>query len=178
MTSKKVHSILLIGLFCGFVNAQNPDATKRGSQGTTAKTAERVDQVDQTVQETNKDIDQAVEGIDSTIEGAKETVEKVGSILFGSKKEKSKNTILISIATVTYGDKNVENLYHELSKKNGTKKTSKTFSNGVVTIQIESKQNADTIWQEIPQNARDPFKVTSMGEKTLRLDCQQRLNNP
>jgi len=163
MTSKKVHTILLIGLFCGFVNAQNPDATKRGNRGA----AERVDQVGQTVQETNKDIDQTVEGIDSTIEGAKETVEKVGSILFGSKKEKNKNTILISIATVTYGDKNVENLYHELSKKNGTKKTSKAFSNGVVTIQIESKQNADTIWQEIPQNARAPFQVTSMGENKI-----------
>ncbi|WP_421810696.1 hypothetical protein [Flagellimonas sp.] len=167
MISKKVHTILLIGLFCGFVNAQNPDATKKGSQGTTTKTAERIDQVDQTVQETNKDIDHTVEGIDSTIENTKKTVEKVGSILFGSKKEKSKNTILISIVTVTYGDKNVENLYHELSKKNGTKKTSKIFSNGVVTIQIESKQNADTIWQELSQNVRDPFQVTSMGENNI-----------
>ncbi|MCR9226806.1 MAG: hypothetical protein NXH90_05265 [Flavobacteriaceae bacterium] len=167
MISKKVHTIILIGLFCGFVNAQNSDATKRRTRGVTGKTADKVGQVDQTVHETNNDIDQTVEGIDNTLEGAKETVDKVGSILFGSKKEKSKDKILISIDSVAYGDENVQNLYNELSKKNGTKKNSKTFSGGVVTIQIESKQNADALWQEISQNVRASFKVIAMGENNI-----------
>ncbi|MDF0707417.1 hypothetical protein PY092_04090 [Muricauda sp. 334s03] len=102
MTSKKVHTIILISLFCGFVSAQSSEITKRRDRGTIAKTAEQVDQVDQTVQKTSKDIDQTVEGIDSTIEGAKETVEKVGSI-----------------------------------------------------------------WQELSENVRGPFQVTSMGENNI-----------
>ncbi|MEW2921341.1 hypothetical protein AB1A65_07720 [Muricauda sp. ANG21] len=170
MTSKKVHTFILIALFCGLVNAQNSDATKRRNRGMTSKTADQIDQVDQTVQNTNNDIDQTVEGIDNTIEGTKETVEKVGRILFGSKKEKSKNKILIFIDSVAYGDENVQTLYNELSKKNGTKKTSKTFSDGVVTIQIESKQNADAIWQEVPQNVRASFKVNAMGENNISVE--------
>jgi len=167
MTSKKVHAIILMGLFFGFVNAQDSEAAKRRNRGMTSKTADQVEQVDQTVQKTNDDIDQTVEGIDNTIEGAKETVEKVGGILFGPKKEKSKNKIVISIDSVAYGDENVQNLYNELSKKNGMKKTFKTFSDGVVTIQIETKQTADAIWQEISQNTRAPFKVIAMGKNKI-----------
>jgi len=131
----------------------------------------KTEKVDNTVVETNNQIDSTVASIENTIEGAKETAKKVGDIFSGKKDKKktSKSTVVITIASVPYDDKNVNQLYDEISKSKEAKNTIKTYSNGQVRIQMESKSSADTVWQKVSQTTRSSFNVGEISEKSIVL---------
>ncbi|MFD2588923.1 MULTISPECIES: hypothetical protein [Flavobacteriaceae] len=135
----------------------------------------KAEKAEKTVEETNEQIDSAVASIDNTIEGAKETATKVGDIFFGKKDKKkiSKNTVVITIASVSYDDKDVNQLYHEISKSKGAKNIIKTYSNGQMIIQMESKSSADAIWQNVLQTTRTSFNIDKISEKSIVLKLKK-----
>ncbi|TAI47339.1 hypothetical protein [Flagellimonas allohymeniacidonis] len=175
MTSKKLTVVSFAILLCALANAQETES--RRNRARQNKTVQKVDKVDQTVQQTNTDIDNTVQGVESTVEGAKETVEKVGSILFGSKKSKPKSTVSITINSLEYDNQMAENLYQEIVSQNGIKKTTKTYSSGILTIEIKSKKTANILWQQLPEGIRTAFKVRDMEERSIFIRLRKKATN-
>lgn len=167
MKSRTQLCTLVLLLAASTIFSQNNKETRRR--------ANRVEKTEKKVEETNKQIDSTIVGIDNTIEGAKATAKKVGDMLFGKKDKKkaSKNAIIITINSISYDDESVNQLYNEISKSKVAKKIVKTYSNGKMTIQIESKVSADTIWQKVAQAIRSSFSIVEISDKKIVLTSKK-----
>ena len=165
MKSKKQLVTLVLLLVVSSIFSQSNQ--ERESRRTTNK----VEKANKTVENTNEQIDSTIVGIDRAIDGATETAKKIGGILFGDKKKKKapKSFVIITIASVSYDDKNVNQLYNEISKAKATKNVVKMYSNGKMTIQMESKTSADAVWQKVSQNIRACFNIGEISEKAIVL---------
>ena len=169
MKSKtKILGVLLLMVVSSALSQTNEEKEKR-------RTSDRAEKVEQTVEETNNEIDSTVASVDNTIEGAKETAKKVGDIFFGKKSEKktSANVVIITIAPISYDDQNVNQLHNEISKSKGVKELIKTFSNGQMTLKIESKLSADAIWQKVSQTTRKNFSIEQISEKSITVNLKK-----
>ncbi len=159
----KITALVLL-LVAGFAFSQNTGETEK-------KIPNKAGEVESRVEETNQQIDTTITSIDNTIDGAKEAVTKVSEILFGKKDKNkvSKSNIIILISSIAYNDEGLTLLYNDISKANGAKKTTKTFTNGVAIITIESKATADAVWQNIQNKIRDKFEIDAIGEKEIKI---------
>lgn len=99
---------------------------------------------------------------------AKETLNEIGSI-FKSKKKKSKNTVTITLSDVEYGNSDLNLLQKSISKAKGVKKSTKKYQNNIATFQIEYKESADALWQTLPSNIIDKFKIVSIAENNVSI---------
>jgi len=149
------------------------------SQSSTEKakrrTSNRVEKVEKKVADTNKEIDSTVASIDNTIEGTKQTAKKVGEILFGKKNKKKtqKNVIVIAIMSTSYDNESANQLYLEISKSKTSKDLVKTYSNGQMTIKLESKSSADAIWQKVSDVTRRNFNIEQISERSITLNLKK-----
>ena len=170
MKSKKQLVTLVLLLAVSAIFSQNTNENRRR--------ANRVEKAEKQVEETNKQIDSTIVGIDNTIEGAKATAKKVGEMFFGKKDKKktskktSKNAIVISISSVSYDNENANQLYNEICKNKAAKNIVKTFSNGQLNIQMESKETADAIWQKVTQNTRTSFNINALSKNEIKLNLK------
>ena len=170
MKSKKQLVTLVLLLAVSAIFSQNTNENRRR--------ANKAEKVERTVEETNKQIDSTIVGIDNTIEGAKATAKKVGEMFFGKKDKKktskktSKNAIVISISSVSYDNENANQLYNEICKNKAAKNIVKTFSNGQLNIQMESKETADAIWQKVTQNTRTSFNINAISKNEIKLNLK------
>ena len=171
MKSKKQLVTLVLLLAVSAIFSQNTNENRRR--------ANRVEKAEKQVEETNKQIDSTIVGIDNTIEGAKATAKKVGEMFFGKKDKKktskktSKNAIVISISSVSYDNENANQLYNEICKNKAAKNIVKTFSNGQLNIQMESKETADAIWQKVTQNTRTSFNINAISKNEIKLNLKK-----
>ena len=137
------------------------------------KVIKEVDQVDKKAEEVNETTNNTNTAIKNTVENSKETLKTIGS-LFGSGKgkanKKSKGAIKIDIKEVTYDDERLNNLYTHISNAKGVKKASKNFSNGKASINVVCKENADTLWDGVPKNVRNAFKMLQIDDKSMVLE--------
>ena len=172
MKSKKQLVTLVLLLVVSAIFSQSNQ--ERESRRTTNK----VEKANKTVENTNEQIDSTIVGIDNTIEGAKATAKKVGEMFFGKKDKKktskktSKNAIVISISSVSYDNENANQLYNEICKNKAAKNIVKTFSNGQLNIQMESKETADAIWQKVTQNTRTSFNINAISKNEIKLNLK------
>lgn len=169
MNSKTKIILPLLLLAVSFTFSQNSNEKEK------RRTSKRAEKVEQTVETTNTEIDRTVASIDSTIEGAKETAKKVGDIFFGKKNKKkaSTNTVTITVTPVSYDNQSVNQLYNEISKSKAAKDLIKTYSNGEMTIKMDTKSTADAIWQKVPMVTRKDFNIEQIGEKSIALNLKK-----
>ena len=167
MKSKKQLVTLVLLLAVSVIFSQNTNENRRR--------ANRVEKAEKKVEETNKQIDSTIVGIDNTIEGAKATAKKVGNMFFGKKDKKktSKNAIVITISSVSYDNENANQLYNEICKDKAAKNIVKTYSNGQLNIQMESKETADAIWQKVTQNTRISFDINAISKNEIKLNLKK-----
>jgi len=103
---------------------------------------------------------------------AKETLKDIGSI-FKSKKSKTKNAVSITLNNVDYGNANLSELQKSLQKVNGVKKSTKKYQNNIATFLIEYKKSADNLWQSLPSNISNKFKILSIEENAISISLKE-----
>lgn len=154
--------MLILGCFA-FFSVQGQDNKP--------KVIKEVDQVNKKTEEVNETSKNTNDAIKSTVENSKETIKTIGS-LFGSGKKKgakSKGGVVIDVQQVAYDDEHLNRLYAHISSVKGVKKASKNFSGGTASISISSKENADALWQTVPENVRNAFKMVEMNDRSMLL---------
>ncbi|HEA29770.1 MAG TPA: hypothetical protein ENH91_07230 [Leeuwenhoekiella sp.] len=127
-------------------------------------------------QASGETINSANKSVQSTISNSKETINDIGSTitsLFGKKKNKdgsSANQVDIVVPNVTYGDAALNALVEGLEEQRRVKEISKTFSDGVMTISLDTKENPNEIWEKIDKKLREPFSLMQMDDGAILLN--------
>lgn len=124
------------------------------------------------VEKANKSVKQTSQATKETVQTTKETVadlKETAGMLFPkkNKSKKEKETVAIIISEIEYGDANLNALYKAISKVKGVKEPSKIFNNGQAQINATYKKTGDELWQSVPENIRNAFKIQSITEKTI-----------
>lgn len=159
-------TLLLFLLVSNGLLAQNR-TTENSPDGEGQRTIKQVDQVNNASEEINQASAQTAEAVKGTVSNTKDAIKEIGS-LFGSDKEKGfKGTVTIGIQPITYDDPHLNALYEHISSVRGVKNPNKNFSNGSVIITVAFKDNADALWQSIPDGLRSPFTMVQMGDDQI-----------
>jgi len=146
------------------------------------KVIKKVDKTNEKINDANETFNNTTDSIDETVESTKKTVKKLKDAFFGSKKAKAKNKnskelITIQIPKIDYGDKLVTKLYQKISTLKGVKKVSKSYADGSMRIQVDYKENADSLWMLVDEELRQEFEVKEMCEKNILLQLEAKDSN-
>ncbi len=142
------------------------------------KATKKVDDTNKKVNEANKTFNSATDSIAQTIEDTKKTAERLRKAIFGPKRDKNKvkkgkGFVLIQIDNIAYSNSDLNELQNYLTKISGVKKVSKSYANGSAIINIITKENADALWQNIPNGLNKIFIVKEMKEKHILLQFEK-----
>ncbi len=153
------------------------DSSNRGREKA-RKVTNKVGKTTKKVDDANKTFNSATDSIANTGENTKRTVKKLKEAIFGSKKNKTKTKnngelIIIEIPNVAYGDMSVNELVSNINSLKGMKKVSKSYANGNITITINYKESADSLWMLINENSQKMFIVKEMSEKKILLQLEK-----
>jgi len=141
------------------------------------KEVKEVAEVNEKIGNTNDKINNTSSSIKNTVKDTKNTINDVKETLgglFKSKKNKGPKSksgkgVTISIAQIDYDDDNLETLYASISKIKGVKKLTKDYKNQNITINATYKSGADALWQTIPKDKRNSFKLMEIADNTILL---------
>lgn len=138
------------------------------------RTIKEVDQINQASDEINETVANTNVALKSTVENSKEAINTLGSIFKSDKKDKknkSKGSITITVQQIAYDSDELSALYEKIAKLKEVKKSSKNYSNGIATISVDSKENADAIWQAVPKALRSPFKMIQISDTDIIVEA-------
>lgn len=124
------------------------------------------------IEEANETVENTNNAVKESIETSKSALKTIGD-LFGKnkkdKKNKLKGDVNIIIQQITYDNENLNAVYKSISDIKGVKNPIKSFSEGVATLSFDTKDNADTLWQQVSKDLRDEFKLIEVDEQILSL---------
>ncbi len=164
-------TLLLVALIIALQAYSQTEPQRRSRTADDKKVVKEVEEVNRKTREVNETVVGTGEAIEKSVEETKNTVDKVGDILFGnSPKNKSKRSVTITIPGVAYDEPMLEALYQNITRSWGDKKTTKTFQDQKVVIQVSCKQSADDVWSQVPTELRKNFTVQQMSEQTVQLE--------
>ncbi len=164
-------TLLLVALIVALQAFSQSEPQRRTRTAANKEVVKEVEEVNRKTREVNETIVGTGEAIEESVEETKNTVDKVGEILFGnSSKNKSKRSVTITIPGVAYDDPKLEALYQNITRSWGPKKTTKTFQDQEVVIQVSCKRSADEVWSQVSAELRKNFKVQQMSEQTVQLE--------
>ena len=171
MRTVKIVIVFLAILICGVARSQSRTDARKKSKG--RRTIEKIDQTSQKVDKTTREVNTTTDSVTNSIERTKRTARRLKETIFGSKKNKVKNAsseaVQIKISNVAYADENLKALYHYFSTAKGIKKVTKNYANGTAVITINSKENADILWDRVPANLQNKFEVAGLNQKEIIL---------
>lgn len=163
MKTLRIATLLVLFLALGQVSAQQSGAVARGQetdpeQQEGKNTIKEIEQINQASAEISATASNTTDAVKSTVANSKETLGEIKSLFGPSKGKKAKGTVTIGIAPITYDDPDLNALYEHITGVRGVKNPNKNFSDGHVTITVEYKENADALWQRIPNGCAPPLK--------------------
>jgi len=130
-------------------------------------------------QSSGETIKNANADLQTTLSDSKETVNEIGKtfkMLFGKKKNKdgtAADQIDIIVPNVAYGDADLKVLVESLQNQKRIKETSKKFSDGIVTISLQTKDRPDKIWESIDVTIRQPFALMEMDDSRILINKKE-----
>ncbi len=133
------------------------------SQAQVSKAADKINQ-------TNASVNAAANSATQTAS----TVKNVLSIFKSAKKEKKDNKVLIIISGVQYGDDNLLLLESAFEAVKDVKEVTKTMKEGLITIEVKYKEDANKLWKGIPVNLQKLFKPLQVEEKNMMLEYKNK----
>lgn len=80
----------------------------------------------------------------------------------------------IIVPNVAYGDADLKVLVESLQNQKRIKETSKKFSDGIVTISLQTKDRPDKIWESIDVTIRQPFALMEMDDSRILINKRSR----
>jgi len=142
------------------------------------KVIKKVDKTNKKIDDANKTFNNTTDSIANTVENTKRTVKKLKDAIFGPKKDKAKvkkseELVTIYIPNVAYGDTSVNELLLNINSIKGIKKVSKSYADGSITITINYKENADSLWMLINEKIQKVFIVIEMSEKKILVQLKE-----
>jgi hypothetical protein len=85
--------------------------------------------------------------------------------LFGGKRD----TIAIAIRGIDYDDANLNLLKEDLKKMKGVKSLSLQYKSSNAILQMSYKGRSTDLWDQLPAEARKPFKIVEADDSFLTL---------
>lgn len=79
----------------------------------------------------------------------------------------ARNQITIQITGIEYDDENLSLLKEEIKKIKGVKDMGTAYKAGTAKIALSFKGGTDELWQAIPKEARQSFKLTEATGNTI-----------
>ncbi len=154
--------IVITSLMVSFSYAQTDNKVENKP-----KVVKEVENANETVQQASKATKETVQTTKETVNELKETV----GMIFPKKNKakKTKEIVSVQINQIEYGDENLDALYKAISKAKGIKDLSKTFEDNRVLITATYKKSADDLWQSVPENIRDSFKIKAVSENNITI---------
>jgi hypothetical protein len=122
-------------------------------------------------------INQANANVNATAASATQTagtVKNVFAIFKGAKKEKKPDKVLIIISNVEYGDDDLLLLESAFEAVKDVKGVTKTMKEGLITIEVKYKEDANKLWKGIPVNLQKLFKPLQVEEKNMLLEYKNK----
>jgi hypothetical protein len=129
------------------------------SHAQVTKAADKINQTNATVNTTVATATQTVN-----------TVKNVLGILKGTKKEKKSDNVLIIITGVEYSDENLLKLENAFENVKDVKSVSKTMKEGLITIEVKYKGDANALWKTVSADMQKLFKPMQVEEKNMLLE--------
>jgi flagellum-specific peptidoglycan hydrolase FlgJ len=102
------------------------------------------------------------------VQTTKETLKDIGSI-FKSKKDKTKQTVLIVVNNIEYGNTNLNVLQKSVKTSKSVKNITKKYQNNTATFLVEYKKSADELWQTLPEKVVNNFKIIAIEENSISI---------
>ena len=175
---KTQRKLILILVLIITVNAFSQRDSGTRERAKAKKAMSKVNKTTKKVDDANKTFNNTTDSIANTVENTKRTVKKLKDAIFGSKKNKAKakkseELITIQIPNVAYGDASVNELVLNINSLKGIKKVSKSYANGNITITINYKESADSLWMLINEKSQKVFIVKEMSEKKILLQLEK-----
>jgi len=175
---KTQRKLILILVLIITVNAFSQRNSSSRGREKARKVTSKVNKTTKKVDDANKTFNSTTDSIANTVENTKRTVKKLKEAIFGSKKNKAKTKkseelITIQIPNVAYGDVSVNELISNINSLKGMKKVSKSYTNGNITITINYKESADSLWMLISEKLQKVFIVKEMNEKKILLQLEK-----
>lgn len=171
MKKSQLLSFILLVCMIHVCYSQNTEEKKEAPK---SKTQKKVEEVENKVNEANETVSQTGEAVKNSVNTTKETVGEVKNAItdiFGSKKDKPKNTFTIAVLQTDLSNSSVNKLSDYITKKKLFKSISKSFKSGKVSINIVPKKN-QLVWDEIPQNIKNLFTILEIDDKKLVLQVK------
>ncbi len=177
---KTQRKLLLILVFIITATAfSQRDSSNRGREKARKVTSKsKVGKTTKKVDDANKTFNSTTDSIASTLENTKRTAKRIKDAIFGSKKNKTKTKnngelIIIEIPNVAYGDMSVNELVSNINSLKGMKKVLKSYANGNITITVNYKESADSLWMLINEKLQKMFIVKEMSEKKILVQLEK-----
>ena len=81
----------------------------------------------------------------------------------------SANSVTITVSSTEYDNPSLTGLKEYLKTNSKVKGLKSTFNNSVATLSFTYYATADELWDEIPADKKQTFKLTSIDSKTIKL---------
>ncbi len=81
----------------------------------------------------------------------------------------SANSVTITVSSTEYDNPSLTGLKEYLKSNSKVKGLKSTFNNSVATMSFTYYATADELWDEIPTDKKQTFKLTSIDSKTIKL---------
>jgi len=175
---KTQRKLILLLLLIVFNTSFSQQESKRKED---SKVTRKIDNTGDEVKKTGKTLNSATDSITSTIKDAKKSAKELKIAIFGERKNKKNRkkikkkgeSITIQINSIAYSNSDLTSLQNYLTKINGVKKVSKSYTNGNASILVITKENADAVWQQIPLELNKVFIVKDMNQKHILLHFEK-----
>lgn len=151
-------TIIKIVLICS-IHAWHNDAF---SQSKTAKEVNnKINVVNNATRETGSTIDNAVQTLDNAKKLFKGLAGNVAT---------SKNRMTIVVAGISFNNPKLTALEEAIKKIRGTKNVSKSLQSGTITITLKYRNDANSLWNKLPNEIKKMYKPVEVVDKNLLLD--------
>ncbi len=87
------------------------------------------------------------------------------------------NNIVISVKGVEYDNSSFSDLRNAVKGNIKVVQSSPAFTGDAATITLQYNGNATELWDELPQNIKQQFKITSINNSRIDLQLKQNSNN-
>lgn len=116
---------------------------------------------------TAKEANEQVKDLDTTLQTTQQTVTSLKNTLTGFFGSKGKNETIIEFSGIEFGDNNLSLLLNEFRGMKGVKDISKNLDQGTVYFKVNSKKGTVHLWENLPGNLKDLFKILAANEEGM-----------
>lgn len=155
MKINKIIAVLLLGLAAaGSISGQN-------------KPNDKITNAEKNVNQADTTLKKSANALTSSAKTLTDLKNSFGTMF--SRKSTFGDTTAILISGIDYDDQNLSGLKENIKKVKGVKSLTTGYKSGAATILVSFKGSATQLWDEVPGNEKQFFKLIEAGDHSIIL---------